>query len=269
MNDGLKLHTLSMSQSSEKVRWALDAAGLPYQEHRLTPFVHLPRSFLLSGGVGATLPVLEADGESLQDSTRIFEWLAVHRAPFALIPSQAPLRTAVMEAESRFDHLAQHVLRSVYAQLTCDPALLLRLWSVDASRLDALALRVAFPMLARVFGSALDLRPAARARSQRMLERGLDELARAAQDGRHYLVGDGLSVADITAAAMLSPLACPDEHCVYARADYRAAMQPLLQQWEGHPGLEWVRAQYRRHRQIQPQAVSLGTARSRRRRALA
>lgn len=265
MTDPLQLHTLSMSQSSEKVRWALDAAGLDYQEHRLTPFVHLPRSFLVAGGIGAALPVLEADGETLQDSTRIFEWLAQHRAPFSLIPAQGPLRTAVMQAESRFDHLAQHVLRSVYARLSSDPALLLRLWSVDASRLDALALRAAFPVLSRVFGKALDLRPAARARSQRMLERGLEEVARAEREGRRYLVGDRLSVADITAAAMLSPLACPDEHCVYARADYRAAMQPLLQSWQGHPGLDWVRALYQRHRQARPQAERLGVVRGRRR----
>ncbi len=264
MTEPLKLHTLSMSQSSEKVRWALDAAGLTYVENRLTPFVHLPRSFLLSGGVGANLPVLEADGESLQDSTRIFEWLAVHRAPFSLMPEHEALRNAAMQAESRFDHLAQHVLRSVYAELVRRPPLLLALWGVDAKLLDALALRAAFPVLMRVFANALDIRPAARARSQRMLERGLDELARAAREDRQYLVGDRLSIADIAAAAVLSPLACPDQHCVYARADYREGVSALTQQWQGHPGLDWVRAQYQRHRVTPQRDVALRASRRRR-----
>ena len=38
---GMTLYSFAASQSSEKVRWALDAAHLRYREHRLTPFLHL------------------------------------------------------------------------------------------------------------------------------------------------------------------------------------------------------------------------------------
>ncbi len=248
MNTQLVLHTLSASQSSEKVRWALDVAGLAYTEHRLTPFLHLPRSFLASGSIGASLPLLEGDGESVVDSTRIFEWLAVHRAPFTLIPREPQAREAVMNAESRFDHLAQHVLRCVYAQLMQTPAMVLRLWTVDAGLTESLALRAAYPALIRVFAGGLNLRPQAVAHSRKMIARGIAELDAAAGERRRYLVGQRLSVADITAAAMLAPLACPDEHPVYARADYRAAVAPLLKDCSGHRGLDWVRGLYRRHR---------------------
>ena len=265
MNEAMILHTLSASQSSEKVRWALDAAGLAYTEHRLTPFLHLPRSFLSSGSVGAQLPMLEADGETLTDSTRILEWLAVHRAPFALIPREPEARAAVMNAESRFDHLAQHVLRCVYAQLLREPATVLRIWTVDASLTESLALRAVFPALMRVFAGGLNLRPLAVARSRRMIERGIAELDQAARERRRYLVGSRLSVADITAAAMLAPLACPDEHPVYARADYRAVIAPLMKDCSGHRGLDWVRQLYRRHRTAElGQTVPLRAAQRRR-----
>lgn len=248
MNERAVLYTLSASQASEKIRWSLDAAGIEYAEHRLTPFLHLPRNLLSSRAVGAHLPLLEADGESIVDSTRILEWLAVHRAPFALMPSDPERRQAVMNAESRFDHLARHVLRCVYAQLLQQPALVWRIWTVDAGLAESLALRAALPMLARMFASGLNLQPHAVARSRRMIEHGLAELDLAAQERRRYLVGGRLSVADITAAAMLAPLACPDEHPVYARADYRAAIAPLMQDCASHRGLDWVRHLYRRHR---------------------
>ena len=52
-------------------------------------------------------------------------------------------------------------------------------------------------------------------------------------------------MADITAAALLSPLACPEEHPIYSRRDYRKQMAPVLAPWRDRPGLAWVRETYR------------------------
>lgn len=250
MEQPMRLYSFSVSLSSEKVRWALDLAGLPYREVRLTPFVHWPRDSRLAGGYGGSLPILEADGQVISDSTAIFEWLAQHRAPFSLIPGAPAARTAVLAAEARFDLLGSHVLRTVYAALLSRPALMQALWAVDANPLQALALRAAWPMLQRLLAAGLDTRPKALATARQRIDRALTELDHAQVDGQRYLVGGRLSVADVTAAAWLAPLACPEEHPLFSGDDYREATRDLRAAWSGRPGLDWVRGLYRQHRSL-------------------
>lgn len=252
----LTLYTFAASQSSEKIRWALDASGLPYRERRLTPFLHYGAYPHRSAGLGTSLPVLEADGEMIEDSTRILEWLETHRAPFPLIPQDPVLRTAVMRSEARFDHIGPHVVRCMYATLLDDGDLVQRLWSVDAGFIQAAVLRAAFPVLSRLFRRGLGLdAPALLKHSQGVIVRALDELDRMAEDGRPYLVGEALTVADITAAAHLAPLACPDEHPVFSDIEYRDAIAPLVSRWQARPALAWVRELYRLHRRVRPLRV--------------
>lgn len=238
----ITIYTYAVSQSSEKVRWALDSADIPYTEKRLTSFLHLA---VAGDGPLGTVPVMEGDGETIPDSTRILEWLELHRAPFSLIPRDTAVRAKVMAAESRFDMAAAHLLRLTYGELLKHKDLALRLWSLDAGPLQRMALRAGYGLVARVFEAGLDASEVAIKRSQRIVDRTIGELDRLAASGRPFLVGDTLTVADITAAAMLSPLACPDEHPVYSRSDYRKLMAPALAPWHDRPGLEWVRHLYR------------------------
>jgi glutathione S-transferase len=241
----ITLYTNAVSQSSEKVRWALDSAGISYREQRLPPFVHTKWATSIGGGMLATMPVMEADGLTLTDSTRILEWLEVRRAPFRLIPTDPALREQVMAAESRFDMAGVHLLRVVYRELLSRRDLALKLWSLDANVLQRAALRAAYPLIKRLFTTGLDASPAAVARSQRIVDRVIGELDAAATSGRRFLVGGALTVADITAAALLSPLACPEEHPIYSRRDYQQQMAPVLAPWRDRPGLAWVRDLYR------------------------
>jgi glutathione S-transferase len=241
----ITLYTHAVSQSSEKVRWALDASGISYREQLLTPFVHTMWLTSPGGGLFSSMPVLEGDGETISDSTRILEWLELHRAPFALIPRDRVLRSQVMAAESRFDMGAVHLLRLVYGELLQRRDLALRLFGLDASRLQRLALRTAYPLIQRLFLLGLDTSTLSMRRSQNIVERLVAELDRVATSGQRYLVGDEFSVADITACALFAPLACPEEHPIYSRRDYRQQMKSVLAPWRDRPGLAWVREMYR------------------------
>jgi len=241
----ITLYTNAVSQSSEKVRWALDSAGISYRERSLAPFVNTMWATSPGGGLFASMPVLEADGQTVTDSTRILEWLEAHRAPFRLIPSDPAQRELVMAAESRFDMAGVHLLRVVYRELLSRRDLVLKLWSLDANVLQRAALRVAYPLIERLFATGLDASSASVARSQRIVDRVIGELDKAAASGKRFLVGDTLTVADITAAALLSPLACPEEHPIYSRRDYRQQMAPVLAPYRDRPGLAWVRELYK------------------------
>jgi glutathione S-transferase len=60
-----------------------------------------------------------------------------------------------------------------------------------------------------------------------------------------YLVGSEFSVADLTAASLLFPLAWPTE----LQYDYPAPpASGLLKSLDQHPGIAWIRDMYHRHR---------------------
>jgi glutathione S-transferase len=60
-----------------------------------------------------------------------------------------------------------------------------------------------------------------------------------------YLVGSRFSIADLTAASLLFPLAWPAE----LQYDYPAPPDAsFTKTFEGHPALEWIRQTYSRHR---------------------
>ena len=60
-----------------------------------------------------------------------------------------------------------------------------------------------------------------------------------------YLVGAEFSVADLTAASLMFPLAAPSELQYHYPAPPKwGSMEPLTR----HPAVDWVREMYRRHR---------------------
>lgn len=249
MSTALKLHTFALSHFSEKARWLLDASGTDYVEEPWVPFLHIAKA-LRKGGRGATsVPVLDTGAGCVQDSTRILLWLAEHRAPFALLPSDPALREEVLAVEDRFDRVGTHVIRYAYSRALDDTEGILTLWTLDATPGQARFMRFAYPLLKRLISKKLKLgEPAAIAASEQRFGEALDWLAEQLKDGRQYLVGNQFTAADITAAALLAPIACPDEHPVYSRADFKAGIAPLRAKWAGHPALDWVRAIYRTHR---------------------
>ena len=252
MSQPLTLHTFSISHFSEKARWLLDAGGIDYVEKPWVPFLHIAKA-LRKGGRGATtVPVLDTGAGCIQDSTRILLWLEKHRAPFSLMPVDATLREQVLAVEDRFDRVGNHVVRYAYSVSLDNAEGVIKLWTIDATPGQARFLRVSYPLLRLVFRSKLKLgNAAAIATSEQRFGEGLDWIAEQLKDGRRYLVGTQLSAADITAAALLAPIACPDEHPVYSQTDYRDGIAPLRAKWAGHPALEWVRQIYREHRRCQ------------------
>lgn len=245
----LKLHTFSISHFSEKIRWMLDASGIPYVEEPWVPFFHILPALKKGGGKATTVPVLVTEDGNVQDSTRILLWLEKHRAPFALMPTDPALREQVLAIEDRFDRVGQHVTRYAYRDAMNDREGIKTVWTLDASPWQKFVVDKAFPLMSRAFRKMLHLDDAkSMAKSEAKLMEALDWLAGELADGREYLVGNTLGAADISVASLLSPLACPDEHAVYSRPDFQRGIAQLKDRHADHPAIVWVHALYRRHR---------------------
>lgn len=62
------------------------------------------------------------------------------------------------------------------------------------------------------------------------------------------LAGDAFSVADLTCAALLAPLVSPDHPDMRHPEPHPPALAAFLARFSSHPGVDWAREQYRKHR---------------------
>ena len=63
-----------------------------------------------------------------------------------------------------------------------------------------------------------------------------------------YLVGDSFSVADLTAAALLAPLASVSHPDMARPQPVPKALTEFYARWADHPAIAWVKHQYAAHR---------------------
>jgi glutathione S-transferase len=238
----------TFSHFAEKARWALDFKGIPHTRVALLPGLHYPRVWWATGQ--ATVPVLILDGTPIADSTRIIAALEVYRPEPPLYPSEPEARRRTLALEEFFDERLGHDLRRAImyegfaakdSGRDAGSALFASGHGEGARRL----LRAAAPVMRRFLRWRFDVTAASAERSRARITAALGRIE-TERGARRYLVGDRFSVADLTAAALLSPLAYPPEF------PYRVPMpRPSGQYWEAvrrHPALAWVADMYHRHR---------------------
>jgi glutathione S-transferase len=233
----------NFSNFNEKARWALDYKCIPHVRRSLVP--NTPRALMFS--LRGTLPVLDIDGQRIVDSTRIIEALERRDPEPSLYPADPAERGRALELEDFFDEHAGHELRrAAFYEQRKNPDYVSALLTTGRGE----ATRRVFRALISIPGSmayanhryrfyAAD---AARARDE--LTRALDRLMAELQPSG-YLVGERFTVADLTAAALLFPLAWPDE-LQYDYPDPPAS--GLLGALRDHPAVAWIAETYRRHR---------------------
>jgi glutathione S-transferase len=248
------------SHYSEKVRWALALKGVEHRRVAPPPGSHMVLAPLLTRRPRFTLPVLALDGRHIGDSTAIIAALEERFPQPPLYPEDPAERARALELEDYFDEtvapavrqLGWHVIRS------------------DRERFDQLATAAAPRALARfapVIGAYLRAFTAVRfkasntaeaERSRAAIRSALDRLE-AELGGGEYLVGDSFTVADLTAAAILYPIAMPPG-APLADSPPPALVRVRDELGAERPALAWVEEMYRRHRRPARQAPTAAAA---------
>ncbi len=247
----LTLYTFAMSHYSEKIRWTLDAIGADYREAFLSPVFHIGPALGLGRRGRTTLPVLRTPEGAVQDSTRILLWLEHEGLLGPLLPSAQ--RERVLAVEDRFDAIGKDVARLLYAaSFGVADDHIVKLWTDHATPLQSRVIRGGYPLIRWAFRRKLGITASGARRAQQRIARVVDWLEAQLKDGRTYLVGDHLTVADITAASLLAPLACPPQHAVYGEPAYRQGMAAALAPWAGRPAMKWLLDLYEAHRGTLP-----------------
>lgn len=222
----LELIELYPSPWSERVRWVLDLKGVPHSRRPYQPIADEPELRRTTGI--ATAPVLLADGDVVGDSDAAVEWLEARHPSPALLPSDASARAQVRAFELTATEVLGPFARNVFI-----------------GRMQAMGLQPLADHFATKFGWS----PEVEARGARLLATLLVDLARAVAS-RPYLVGDGLTRADVTVASLLAaPLGHPPDELYTLDAAMRAMFGiPLADDPAIAPLRRWRDDLYRRHR---------------------
>ncbi len=203
------LITIPLSHYCEKARWALDRAALPYREEPHAPLLHRLATKRNESG---TVPVLVHAGTRFADSTDILKHIDRVSGGDVLYPRDAELRRNVDELEERFDkELGPHARRWAYGQALPQTRSMRSLWSRDVPPLEASVIYVLTPMVRRLVRMAYKITPENAQRSLarvRGVFRQVDDLL---SDGRRFLVGERFTAADLTFAALATPVLLPAE----------------------------------------------------------
>ena len=233
------------SHFNEKARWALDWKGIRHERRSLLPGPHAPVVMWLTGQ--KSVPVLQIDGETVPDSTRIIAALERRQPGPALYPTDDAARRRALELEEFFDdEIGVHLRRFVFNAVLPDADFTADLMTPGFGSITKGVYRALFPLTRMVMRFDMGIDDEAAGRSRDRVDAALDRLEREIQPSG-YLVGDGFTVADLTAAALLSPLANPPEY-PYAQPPATKAVQDIRDRYARRRSFEWAREMYRRHR---------------------
>jgi glutathione S-transferase len=237
---------LKVSHYNEKARWALDYKGVPHIRRAAVPGRHARLARRL--GAGTTFPVLELDGEVLGDSTLIIHALERRYPDPPLYPADPADARRALEIEDFFDEeLGPYLRLLVLEHMLPDARLLLGAFAPDLTPGRRLVARTMHPLTRRkiiadfrIDGSSVE---GAWSKCRLACERFRSDL-----QPNGYLVGDGFSVADLTVAALLSPVVAPEQFPYPQPQRDHPRLADLRRMIDDSGALEWARGIYTRHR---------------------
>ncbi|MBP0020408.1 MAG: glutathione S-transferase N-terminal domain-containing protein [Cyanobacteria bacterium SBLK] len=189
----------STSHYCRKVRLALGYKNLAYRVENLTPGLHALKLKPMTGltTVPVLLPEETVEPVAIADSTAIFQYLEKIRPVPSLYPKDLALKTRAELLEDWLDESIGTATRFVYYDYRAGEG-----QAIDPSLLSRLLINV----VRRQYGISPGAVKLARSRLQLAMQ-----VLSSWQQGSP-LIGETLSIADLAAAALLSPLALLPEY---------------------------------------------------------
>lgn len=212
--EGRVLITIPISHYCEKARWALEWAGLGYEERAHMQLIHwVP---VRRAGGGKTAPVLVSGGRVLADSAEILDEADRLAPPDRRLFPEDPAAAAEVRALQRdFDErLGPHGRRWMYQSLHGRRDIAVDYGCTGVPAWQRRAFPVVYPFAIWGIDRYLDITPATAARSLATVREVFDEVGQRLDDGRPYLCGESFGAADLTFAALAAAVLMPPEYGV-------------------------------------------------------
>ena len=243
------LYIFGISHYCEKARWSLDYNDINYDIVYLPPGLHVQTAKKL-GTTSTTLPILVADGQVIQGSDKILDWTQYKLSDESKRLTSKDHNDKYQEIEKRLDEITGvHIRRYYYSEALVEyPETVRTLFIKNLTFLNKLILYGTWNFVRKSMINLMDLGIDQGKESREIVDRELSWIDNLLSDGRHYLVGNKFSRADISAASLLSPLAIPKEHPTYSNVKIPPRMASDLESWTDRPSIQWVQEIYSQYR---------------------
>jgi len=242
----VKFYAFAVSHFCEKARWALDLKGVPYTYRALAPGLHVLTTRRL-GLPHTWVPILEDDRGIVQGSSQIIDYLEAHFPEHPLTPDCPTLAQEVRAWEEDLDRRVGEDMRRVLYDLLLDhPDLLLPLWRHQTPPWTGLLYRATYPLITTRVRRLYKITPTSVTRSAASFAEIIGKLDRRLED-HPFLVGDTLTRADITAAALLAPMVFPKNHPM-PWPELPPSVEAFTAAYRDGPTWSWVERLYAAHR---------------------
>ena len=251
---GARLITIPISHFCEKARWALDRAGVEYAERPHLQFVHIAAARLAGGG--RTVPVfVAADGEVVDDSTRIMRWADAGIAPGRRLYPEGETGELAAAFEAELDDGFGPDGRLWMYHGTLPVIDQMGPWALaGVPRWEATFFRFASPVIDPALRRYLSIDEEEAVAARERVGNVFDAVAARLADGRRFLFGDRFTAADLTFAALAAPMLLP--------ARYGSPLPPVeamppdmaaqVDQLRDHPAGRFAGRLYAEERSLDP-----------------
>jgi glutathione S-transferase len=251
IQDKPTLWQIDISHYSEKVRWALEYKGIDHGRRSILPGSHIPIALALTRGALPTLPVLTLEGRNIGDSTEIIAALEAAYPEPPLYPVDAEERARAIELEDWFDeNLGPHARLLPFYELIQEP----EMFAEIAAESVPGPLGKAKPVVGAYARAYTSIRWKANSDEGAVQARegvigAFDKLEEELGKGDgEFLVGESLSVADVTAASLFYPVVVPPEGPLEPDLPRPPALDRFRQGLSERSGFKWVEETFRKHR---------------------
>jgi len=246
------LITIPISHYCEKARWALDWAGIAYQERPHLQIIHwVP---VKRAGGGKTAPVLVWGDRVFADSADIIEEASARAQPDrTLFPGDITLAAEVRALQRDFDErLGPEGRRWMYFNLRGRRDIAIAYACTGVPAWQRRGLPLAYPFVSRIIDRYLDITPTSAAQSEATVRAVFDSVAERLGDGRPYLCGEHFSAADLTFASLAASVLMPPEYGVTLPQpdELPAPMATKVRELRAHPAGAYALKMFREERRV-------------------
>ena len=242
------LIAIAISHYCEKVRWALDYLDINYVEENHSPPFH--REYTSRHG-GTTVPVLVTDNQAFVDSHDILNYLDSISLDKRLYPQDPQLRQQVETLEKLFDDKLGVAARRWAYYYTIDKPLSIAIaWGKGAPLIEKIKIAIAFWKIPNLLKTTYKVTPKGKKTALKAIREVFAVVNKKLDCDQRYLVGNNLTAADITFAALASPILRPNNHPIYDSnlSKLPPEMVAVIEELRTTPAGELVMRMYREHR---------------------
>ncbi|MFM2311607.1 MAG: hypothetical protein RLZZ04_883 [Cyanobacteriota bacterium] len=244
------LIAIAISHYCEKVRWTMDYLDIDYVEEDHAPPFH--RQYTSHHG-GTTVPVLVTNEQALVDSRDIMHYLDTVAVDKQLYPQDVELRHQAETLEKLFDQKLGVATRNWgYYYAIQKPLKIAIAWGLNAPLSEKIKCIIAVPRIPGLLRQYYNVTEASKEAALKDIKEVFTVVNQRLNSGQQYLIGNNLSSADITFAALASPVIRPEYHPFY---DSQLAKSPteivaVIEELRATPAGELVMRMYREHRPV-------------------